>query len=324
MSKIDKRDFRILNMLLEDSRRNFSEIGKDIRLSKNSVIYRVERLIKKGIIRRFTCIAGIGAIGKNTFYVMFKLRANKEESEKIIQYFSTHPLTLWVLELTGNWDLLVEFICDDIHHFGNILNETSRFLGKLLIEYKSWVMFKPYKVETSILFSEVEYHTPKPFGPIYLAPPMDEIDKKILGMLCEDGSIKYAQIATKLNLSADTIVYRMKNLIKNGVIRKFSPEIELKKLGYIEYIIFIKLTNWNPEKISELEQHIINNTNIRFSFQVAGELEIFIHCAYKNNSELDLFLKYLKYTFLEIIYEIEFTPMIKETKFNMFPEGLRK
>ena len=47
MIKIDDKDKKILFHLIHDSRQSMKSIGKKIGLSKESVNYRIKRLIKK-------------------------------------------------------------------------------------------------------------------------------------------------------------------------------------------------------------------------------------------------------------------------------------
>ncbi|MFX1327115.1 MAG: Lrp/AsnC family transcriptional regulator, partial [Promethearchaeota archaeon] len=56
MKNLDDKDKRILEMLLEDSRRPYHEIGVDprVQLSESTVRKRVIRLQEEGVIEKFT------------------------------------------------------------------------------------------------------------------------------------------------------------------------------------------------------------------------------------------------------------------------------
>jgi len=54
MKNLDEKDKRILEMLIEDSRRPYHEIGKDVELSESTVRKRVIRLQEDGVIEKFT------------------------------------------------------------------------------------------------------------------------------------------------------------------------------------------------------------------------------------------------------------------------------
>ncbi|MDQ2055766.1 MULTISPECIES: AsnC family transcriptional regulator [Halobellus] len=54
MSALDETDVRILELLVEDARRPYSDIAESVDLSPPAVSDRVERLRESGVIRRFT------------------------------------------------------------------------------------------------------------------------------------------------------------------------------------------------------------------------------------------------------------------------------
>lgn len=54
MRNIDEKDLEIVELLLEDARRPYSEIAKKVDLSPPTVSDRIERLQADGIIERFT------------------------------------------------------------------------------------------------------------------------------------------------------------------------------------------------------------------------------------------------------------------------------
>jgi Lrp/AsnC family leucine-responsive transcriptional regulator len=54
MRDLDETDLRIIELLAEDARRSFSEIGEDVDLSGPAVSDRVQRLRDSGVLRGFT------------------------------------------------------------------------------------------------------------------------------------------------------------------------------------------------------------------------------------------------------------------------------
>ncbi|WP_049985327.1 AsnC family transcriptional regulator [Halobellus rufus] len=54
MSSLDETDVRILELLVEDGRRAYSDIAEAVDLSPPAVSDRIERLRESGVIRRFT------------------------------------------------------------------------------------------------------------------------------------------------------------------------------------------------------------------------------------------------------------------------------
>jgi len=62
-------------------------------------------------------------------------------------------------------------------------------------------------------------------------PEIDELDLSILEILQENGRASYTEIAEKLHLSESTIRKRVQGLLRRGVIRKFTAEIDSSRIG---------------------------------------------------------------------------------------------
>ena len=55
---------------------------------------------------------------------------------------------------------------------------------------------------------------------------VDDKDRKILDLLKENSKLSTSKISKKLNLPITTVFHRMKKLEKNGVIKKYTIDID--------------------------------------------------------------------------------------------------
>lgn len=322
MKKLDDKDYLLLDLLSQGSRKGIGRLAKELKLHKNSVLYRIKRLKKMGIINRFSFMVKIPSIGKETHVVFFRLRVNEEEKKVVYDYLRNHPSTLWVARISGKWNALVELICEDIATFNDELAKITDHLGNKVSDYESVLMYRPYKIEPTVKF--VQEYKEEPFKPPKKVISLDPLDKKILAVLSESSDLSYGEIAGKVNANPDTVFYRMKKLIKNEVIRKFIPIINVEKLGYQGYVIKLKLSDINHEDFQSLKNYLVNNRNIAYAFRTGGELGVLMYCAYKTNSELDNFLTNLVASFGDVIREQEVFISSETIKLDYFPEILRK
>ncbi len=90
---------------------------------------------------------------------------------------------------------------------------------------------------------------------------LDLKDKKILYELDLDSRATLSEIAKKVKLSKQVVDYRIKNLLKNKVIKQFYTVINFSKLGYTQYKLYLKFQNVNLEKEKEIIDYWINNKN---------------------------------------------------------------
>jgi Lrp/AsnC family transcriptional regulator for asnA, asnC and gidA len=63
-------------------------------------------------------------------------------------------------------------------------------------------------------------------------PEIDQLDKRILAKLIEDGKTPYTDIAKQLYVSSGTIHVRMKKMEQIGIVKGSSLTIDYHKLGY--------------------------------------------------------------------------------------------
>lgn len=61
---------------------------------------------------------------------------------------------------------------------------------------------------------------------------MDELDKKILNILQNDDKTPYFKIGEELGIGTSTVHFRVKKIIKAGIIERFSAIVEPEKVGY--------------------------------------------------------------------------------------------
>jgi len=76
---------------------------------------------------------------------------------------------------------------------------------------------------------------------------IDKIDKKMLITLDMDARISLTQLAKKCRVSRDKAHYRLQRLLRKNILGGFYSLIDVERLGYANYIIFLKLKNQENE-----------------------------------------------------------------------------
>jgi len=81
---------------------------------------------------------------------------------------------------------------------------------------------------------------------------LDAKDKKILYQLDMNARQSFSQIGKKVNLPKTVVNYRIKKLMKQGVVKNFYPVVDTFKLGYDAYRIYISFQYTNPLIMNEI------------------------------------------------------------------------
>ena len=105
---IDERDKKILRELEENARQTDSSIAKKVRLSKQVTNYRIQQMVKSGIISNFYTVVNVGNLGLTTYYVFIQLeKIDSEEENKIIKRIHSLDEVGWLISCVGKWDIIL-------------------------------------------------------------------------------------------------------------------------------------------------------------------------------------------------------------------------
>jgi DNA-binding Lrp family transcriptional regulator len=127
---------------------------------------------------------------------------------------------------------------------------------------------------------------------------MDATDKDILAHLQENGRDSYREIAKTLRLSPATVMKRVKEMERTGLIRGYSVDIDLDRLGYdIHVIVDVRVAKG---KLYQIEKKISRDRSVMMVFDNTGSFDATVIARFKNRGGLDRFIKKLQtYDFVE-------------------------
>jgi DNA-binding Lrp family transcriptional regulator len=322
--RLDIKDRKLLYWLAQNSRQSHSQLAARIGLSKNAVSYRVARLKRMGVIKYFTVVVNLGLLGYNTYDVLIRLRARPGEEKEILSFIVNHPFTVWVVSLSGSWDLLAEVAAKDFSHYNSIMDELLGFIGNRLDSYETHVALEIYKVEhlvrdfTSGLGIEFK---PPPGREFEKTVKIDSKDRAILGVLAKAGNLPIQDIGKEVGLSHDVVGYRIKKLVKDGVILHFIPEINSKRIGYSDYLALLTLRGLSGKE-KALKSFLKGHNNISYAFRGATKSEVIFVASVKTPEKMDSLMKELKAGYFDVIQSQSHLLITNHLKFNLFPPGL--
>ena len=109
---------------------------------------------------------------------------------------------------------------------------------------------------------------------------MDEVDERIIEILKRDGRIPFVDVAKKLNLTEGAIRARVKKLVHDKVILKFTVDLE----NSTRAIVSVGTSQSIPtEKVSEA----IRALGIEHVYEVSGNYDIVCFVQAKNTTKLN-------------------------------------
>ena len=153
MKNLDEKDKKIIEMLLENSRRPYHEIADEVGLSESTVRKRVIKLQEGGIIEKFTI--KICRENERCIYAFLTLiPKNESEIKELLRETVVLPQCEEVFKLDGRCGILIKVNVPDTNELDAIL-EMFRSRTDIESVERVCVVLKPIKTvsqsETRIL-----------------------------------------------------------------------------------------------------------------------------------------------------------------------------
>jgi Lrp/AsnC family leucine-responsive transcriptional regulator len=126
IAALDHIDSEILAILREDARVPYQALGDRVHLSPNAAADRVRRLVRLGVIRRFTIDVDHSRLGRDLEAVI-DVRAN--DVEQFRRGALTCPEVTWLAHVTGRTDFQVHASCAGTAGLNNLLTRFTREFG---------------------------------------------------------------------------------------------------------------------------------------------------------------------------------------------------
>ena len=319
MFNIDTKDKKILYQLDRNSRQSLTQIGKKVGLSKQVVLYRINKLQELKVIEYFYVKTNPSILGYMHFKIFLRLHnITKDKEDELLKDLKQNNV-YWLSSIRGKFDIVLSIYVKNIGDFSQKYQQLLGKWGEFLLERNVTIHEKACIYSKAYLLS---YQRPEEtiYGKwkeesVYL----DNIDIALLRFLNTNARAPIIDIAKDLNLSSDIIHYRIKNLQKKGVITGFGTKIDFRKLNNNYYIIPLKLQNMNQEKYKKLEILAKNNKNVIYFIRSIGNHDAELEIETANKEELDKLINSLRDCFVTEIKDYEILEVIREHRINYFP-----
>ncbi len=125
---VDGTDIKILAMLVDNSRKTYSEMADSLGITEATVRRRVKTLVDKGLILGFTARVNFGAI-ENTVRAFIHLSTAPEHLRDVISKLRGHPRVAAIHRVTGKHNLLLVALFVSINELQDFVDSFLRMEG---------------------------------------------------------------------------------------------------------------------------------------------------------------------------------------------------
>jgi len=323
MAKIDLKDRKILYELDLDCRQSNSQIGKKVGLGRDVVAYRINNMEKEGLIKNYFSVIDTFKLGYNVFriYINFQYLTSEIKKE-IIKYFVDYKNSWVVVSEKGEIDLSVVVWVKNIFDFYTFWNKTLDIYEEYFEKYSISIYIQANVYEKSYLISDDnESKNDREICKQICDQTkieIDEIDYKLLNELSENARAPLVDLADKFNCSSQTINYRIKNLIKSGIIQAFRVNLDMSKLNLQVFKVDIYLKNHKMK--NTIIEYLKSKSYVEFINFALGWSDIEPEFVVKNLEELMSILDEINSTFSGAIKKQSFFITEKLHKLSCLPK----
>ncbi len=126
----------------------------------------------------------------------------------------------------------------------------------------------------------------------------DKTDYAVLNALISNSRLSLRKLAKAADVSVATAMNRLKALEKNGVIKKYSAQLDYDKLNFdLQAVILLKVSKG---KLFDVEGKIASHPNVCAVFDITGQYDALVLAKFKSRQLMDKFLKKIQtYDFIE-------------------------
>lgn len=319
--KLDIKDKKILSQLSSNSRLPLTQISKKVSLSRDAVNHRIKNYEKKGIIQGYRTIVDISKFGYNNYHLLINLNnPSKEIESKILNKLKEYPFVRAVINFGGNYDLEIAIVAKDILKLDEIITEIVNDCEDSIRNYEVLTIVKHY-VSRALPLSFFA-SGPSSKKQEKSSKKTDKKDIEILKIISEDARISLSKIGGRLNISADAVAYRIKNMERSGVIKKFIPVINYSALGYSLYSLLLDINSLDEKKEKILKNFLESDKNILWAVKTIGKFNLLIYILVKSVQELQDTSIGLRGLFINRLNHHETLVAFEEFSYVYFPKSL--
>ncbi len=317
-SSIDAKDRAIIYRLDLDARQPVSRLSKRMKLNRRVVCYRIERMVKEGIIQKFLMFVNMPKAGYivTTFFARFHDTQPKDE-QAIIEYLKKKREVIWVASMDGRFHLgttiCVRNVNEVTEFFDDLRDQFGRFLSDMQMANVvfAWRFPRKYLSEAP----QTGKRIPLVESPLETAE-IDLVDRKILAALGEDGRMRAVDIAKRVGISADAVADRIAKLKADGVISGigvFLDNLVLNRRLFRTFITFHNLTNVREKFLKYCYEHP-NAIQVK---RMLGPWEYEVDLEVQDENELRRINAEFKDHFKDAVSATSFVTLYKTHKFDL-------
>ncbi|VVB58514.1 HTH-type transcriptional regulator Ptr1 [Candidatus Anstonella stagnisolia] len=295
MQDLDLLDRRILYELDLNARIPASMLAKKLRKSKETVNFRINRLLENKFLKGFYAVFNTSKLGFFYYKIYLKLNSMPPAKEKeILEYIARQPRIAYLASMEGYYDAVFLIMARSPLDLMEFLRPFMNLYGMHIKEREISTFLSTHRLNQKFLYdggAQKDWHYAYEIGNYKL----DAIDSKILKSISSSARLPIVEIAKQAGIDAKTAQYRLKRLEKDNIMLTYVTAPNFEKLGLQFVQLNISLSD--PTASRQIISHFNSTNRCLFAIESMGKYDLTIELHVQSNAQLQQMLDSFKEKF---------------------------
>ena len=121
--QIDKTDLQILEILMQDAKKPFTEVAKKVHVSGGTIHVRMNKLEESGVVEKTTLKVNYAKLGYDITAFIGIYLEKSALYDQVMTQFKKIPEITNIHYTTGNYSMFVKIHCKDTNHLKLVLHD---------------------------------------------------------------------------------------------------------------------------------------------------------------------------------------------------------
>ena len=314
---LDRIDSRILFELDSNARKPISEICRTLRLGRDIVAYRIEKLQRAGILKKCMVIIDPAKLGLTVYKVYLKVESSKKKLDNFIKYLSQSAEVFWLAECYGRWDLVFSIFSSSVQDAEETISSIFQHFPAGIVNYSL------FPVIECVVFPRVYNGSGRKTSQVRYGfdsgdSTLDQIELGVITALSSDARMTIVDLAHHLSTTPIIVKNRLDRLEKDKIIVGYRTQVDLEVLGMMLFKIQMYPISFDRREEGRLLDFCANHPNILCFIRQLGECRIEIEVETGNYSQFHEIVDIIRNEFSGLFRSMDHV-LIRRDHFHRIP-----
>lgn len=316
MDAPDQLDRRILYELDLNARQSIADLSRRLKVNRDRIIYRIKKLQDDGVLLGFTAAVNFFKLGLFIYKTYLHLEKNEKRVAELVKHLEQHPQVSWIGETDGKWDVLFSICAQDPARFNQIQEKILLEFSDIILNFSVYTVLDAYCFRKSYLVGLGTDHFY--MGGVPGEVQIDDIDYRILRLLCDDCRLTKAEIASQLDLSPGAVKSRIERLEAAKIIAAYPININLAAFGMLFFKAQLRMGAFDQHAQRQVLEYCKTNPYITFFIRQIGDCMIELELEVESYQALHDIMSDIRKKFSPYVSQID-TMFIRKQSYKWVP-----